>query len=54
MDGYNAYGMPNRGTFVDERDGQVYSYTTIGDQVWMLIAYALQDGDYHQLMMLKS
>lgn len=35
VDGYNAYGMPNRGTFVDERDGQVYSYTTIGDQVWM-------------------
>lgn len=24
-----------RGTFVDERDGQVYKYTTIGDQVWM-------------------
>lgn len=35
VDGYNAYGMPNRGTFVDERDGRVYSYTTIGDQVWM-------------------
>lgn len=34
-DGYNVYGMPNRGTFVDERDGQVYKYTTIGDQVWM-------------------
>lgn len=24
-----------RGTFTDERDGQVYKYTTIGDQVWM-------------------
>ena len=34
-DGVNAYGMANRGTFTDERDGQVYKYTTIGDQVWM-------------------
>ncbi len=34
-EGTNAYGMPNRGTFVDERDGQEYKYTTIGDQVWM-------------------
>ncbi len=33
--GMNAYGMPNRGTFTDERDGEVYRYTTIGDQVWM-------------------
>ena len=33
--GTNRYGMPNRGTFVDERDGRVYKYTTIGDQVWM-------------------
>lgn len=33
--GTNAYGMPNRGTFTDERDGEVYHYTTIGDQVWM-------------------
>lgn len=33
--GTNAYGMPNRGTFTDERDGQVYRYTTIGNQVWM-------------------
>lgn len=24
-----------RGTFIDERDGQVYKYTTIGNQVWM-------------------
>lgn len=24
-----------RGTFTDERDGQVYKYTTIGNQVWM-------------------
>ena len=34
-EGMNAYGMPNRGTFTDERDGQVYRYTTIGNQVWM-------------------
>lgn len=34
-DGTNAYGMPNRGTITDERDGEVYKYTTIGDQVWM-------------------
>ena len=34
-EGTNAYGMPNRGTFVDERDDQEYKYTTIGDQVWM-------------------
>lgn len=33
--GTNAYGMSNRGTFTDERDGLVYKYTTIGDQVWM-------------------
>jgi uncharacterized protein (TIGR02145 family) len=33
--GTNAYGMPNRGTFTDERDGNVYRYTTIGNQVWM-------------------
>lgn len=33
--GTNSYGMPNRGTFTDERDGQVYKYTTIGKQVWM-------------------
>ncbi|MCI5601499.1 MAG: FISUMP domain-containing protein, partial [Hallerella porci] len=24
-----------RGTFIDDRDGQVYKYTTIGDQIWM-------------------
>ena len=34
-DGMNAYGEPNRGTFTDARDGQVYKYTTIGKQVWM-------------------
>lgn len=34
-EGTNAYGMPNRGTFTDERDGNVYRYTTIGNQVWM-------------------
>ena len=33
--GMNSYGIPNRGSFVDERDGQVYNYTTIGNQVWM-------------------
>ena len=33
--GTNLYGEPNRGTFVDARDGQVYECTTIGDQVWM-------------------
>ena len=33
--GTNSYGMPNRGSFTDERDGQVYKYTTIGNQVWM-------------------
>lgn len=34
-EGTNSYGMSNRGTFTDERDGEVYRYTTIGDQVWM-------------------
>ena len=34
-DGVNGYGEPNRGTFSDARDGQVYKYTTIGNQVWM-------------------
>lgn len=34
-EGMNAYGMLNRGTFIDERDGQEYKYTTIGNQVWM-------------------
>ncbi|SHL95493.1 major paralogous domain-containing protein [Fibrobacter sp. UWH5] len=34
-EGTNAYGEPNRGSFTDERDGQVYKYTTIGNQVWM-------------------
>mgnify|MGYP003293405854 CR=1 FL=1 len=40
--GTNAYGMPNRGTFTDERDGQTYKYTTIGKQVWMA-----QNLNYH-------
>ncbi|MCQ2054811.1 MAG: hypothetical protein MJY82_05915 [Fibrobacter sp.] len=35
VEGMNAYGMPNRGTFVDERDGRVYKYTTIGNRMWM-------------------
>lgn len=34
-DGMNGYGEPNRGTFTDARDGQVYKYTTIANQVWM-------------------
>ena len=34
-EGVNGYGEPNRGTFTDARDGQVYKYTTIGNQVWM-------------------
>lgn len=34
-EGLNAYGDPNRGTFTDSRDGRVYKYTTIGNQVWM-------------------
>lgn len=25
-----------RGTFIDERDGQEYRYTTIGNQVWIV------------------
>ena len=34
-----------RGTFVDERDGQEYKYTTIGNQVWMArnLNYAMPD-----------
>lgn len=35
IEGNNIYGMPNRGTFTDERDGEVYRYTTIENQVWM-------------------
>ena len=34
-EGVNGYGEPNRGSFTDARDGQVYKYTTIGNQVWM-------------------
>lgn len=35
-----------RGTFVDERDGRVYKYTTIGDQVWMAqnLNYEMKNG----------
>ncbi|WP_407442802.1 FISUMP domain-containing protein [Fibrobacter sp.] len=33
--GTNQYGMSNRGAFVDERDGQMYKYITIGDRIWM-------------------
>lgn len=35
VEGVNINGDPNRGTFTDERDGKVYKYTTIGNQVWM-------------------
>ena len=35
VDGMNAYGEPNRGTFTDARDGQVYKTTTIGSQTWL-------------------
>ena len=35
IEGVNAYGEPNRGTFTDARDGKVYKYTTIGNQMWM-------------------
>ena len=33
-----------RGTFVDTRDGQVYKYTTIGNQVWMAENLNYDDG----------
>lgn len=35
VEGVNINGDPNRGTFTDDRDGKVYKYTTIGNQVWM-------------------
>ena len=35
VEGMTGYGDPNRGTFTDTRDGQVYKYTTIANQVWM-------------------
>lgn len=37
-----------RGTFVDDRDGQVYKYTTIGNQVWMAenLNYKKESGSY--------
>lgn len=31
----NVCPESKRGTFVDERDGQTYKYSTIGNQVWM-------------------
>ena len=33
-----------RGTFTDERDGQVYKYTTIGSKVWMAENLNYDDG----------
>ena len=33
-----------RGTFIDDRDGQVYKYTTIGGQVWMAENLSFDDG----------
>ena len=36
------YGGPNRGKFVDERDGQVYKYITIGDKIWMEIRHTFR------------
>ena len=44
VDGNNAYGEPNRGSFTDTRDGQVYKYTTIGNQVWMAQNLSYDDG----------
>ena len=35
VEGVNAYGLPNRGTFVDERDGRTYKYTTVLNRMWM-------------------
>ena len=43
-DGVNGYGEPNRGTFTDARDGQVYKYTTIANQVWMAENLKYDDG----------
>ena len=43
-DGVNAYGEPNRGTFTDARDGQVYKYATIGNRVWMAENLKYDDG----------
>lgn len=35
-----------RGTFTDVRDGQVYKYTTIGNQVWMAENLNYDDGSW--------
>lgn len=35
-----------RGTFTDARDGQVYMYTTIGNQVWMAENLRFDDGSW--------
>lgn len=43
----NVCPESGRGTFVDERDGQTYKYTTIGNQVWMAqnLNYHVEKGD---------
>ncbi len=43
----------SKGTFVDERDGQIYNWVKIGDQIWMAqnLAYDGEGGcwDYHTI-----
>lgn len=45
LEGTNAYGESNRGTFVDARDGKTYKYTTIGGRVWMAENLNYDDGE---------
>ena len=52
VEGVNAYGLPNRGTFVDERDGRTYKYTTIDKRMWMAENLKKLDGsnsEYHSM-----